>query len=100
MKKTLKYLSWWSAGLFSGLTLAQVILVSAERAGGSPGGEIIVPITIPLLILAGYVVGRDTPRIEDYDRGYDEGYEDGRKCTSAPSPAVNSHPTGRRTIKR
>lgn len=66
MKNTLKYLSWGAAGLMSGLTLAQVILVSAERAGGSPGGEIIIPIAIPLLLLAGYIVGRDTPRIEDY----------------------------------
>ena len=39
MKNTLKYLSWGAAGLMSGLTLAQVILVSAERAGGNPGGD-------------------------------------------------------------
>ena len=100
MKNTLKYLSWGAAGLMSGLTLAQVILVSAERAGGNPGGEIVIPIAIPLLLLAGYIVGRDTPRIEDYDRGYDEGYEDGYKSTSAPAQAANSHPAGRRTIKR
>ena len=94
MKNTLKYLSWGAAGLMSGLTLAQVIFVSAERAGGNPGGEIVIPIAIPLLLLAGYIVGRDTPRIEDYDRGYDEGYEDGCKCTVAPKLCVDSRIIG------
>ena len=84
MKSAIRYITWGAVGFFVGLTIAQIIIITVQRAGGLPGGEIIIPLGIPLLLLAGYMVGRDTPRIADYDRGYDDGYQDAAGNASRP----------------
>ena len=84
MKSVLRYMTWGAAGFVAGLTVAQIVIITIQRAGGLPGGEIIIPLGIPLLLLAGYMVGRDTPRIADYDRGYDDGYRDAAGDTPRP----------------
>lgn len=75
MKNLLKYLIWGGAGFSAGLMVAQAIIAVAGRAGRAPGGELLIPLLLPLLVVAGYLAGRDTPRIDDYNRGYDEGWE-------------------------
>ena len=77
MKKTIKSILLVVAGLLAGIALTQALMVTAGRPEGVVGGEAIIPLAIPLLVAAGYWIGRDTPRVEDYDRGYAEGHRQG-----------------------
>lgn len=77
VKKTLKSILQMCAGVLGGIAVAQALMVTAGRPEGMVGGEAIIPLAIPLLVAAGYWIGRDTPRVEDYDRGYAEGRRQG-----------------------
>lgn len=83
MRKKLRHLLIFAAGLFGGLLLAQCFVVLAARSGGSFGGETFTLLAFPLLIGASYAIGRDGRRMGDYDHGYRQGFAKGQNDRAA-----------------
>lgn len=67
MKKTIKLVLLVLAGVIIGLAASAAMQVSASRPDGVVGGEVVIPLALPTLLAIGWWVGRDTPRVADYD---------------------------------
>lgn len=77
MKKTIKLVLLVLAGVIIGLAASAAMQVSASRPDGVIGGEVVIPLALPTLLAIGWWVGRDTPRVADYDRGWHDGHRQG-----------------------
>ena len=64
-----------ASGLWTGLLIAQIMFTTAARNGGSPGGELLALLAIPLLLVVGYTTGYDTKRTAEYHKGCRDGYD-------------------------
>ena len=77
MKKTVKRILLVVAGVVIGVAASQALLVSASRPAGVVGAEVVIPLALPTLLAIGWWVGRDTPRVDDYNRGWHDGHQKG-----------------------
>ena len=79
MGRAFRYLLTFIAGSCTGLLAAQALVATVARNGGSPGGELLILPTIPLIIWCGYTFGRDTQQYRAYRSGYKHGYTEGTR---------------------
>ena len=79
-QKLLRYALIFGAGLFSGILIAQCLIVLYARQNGNIGGEVFTILALPFLLAAGFSIGFDARSALSYHKGFRDGQREEKRC--------------------